>query len=173
MFPSIALADDPASIINAPSQVLIPAIAPDSEIAPVGSDIVAIGGNKYRRWKTSDNLVGWHNLSAQPGQTGNMVLAGHSDTYARIFRNLKDVEIGNAITVVSGGREYRYRVAKKILVREQGVPVAERAKNGKLIDPTADERLTLVTCASPGATHRLIIIARPVLSRLLFRQPIP
>ena len=43
---------------------------------------------------------------------------------------------------ISGGREYHYQVSQKILVREQGMSVAERAKNGKLIDPTPDERLT-------------------------------
>ncbi len=173
MPPSNALAGNPPAVLNVPSRVLIPAIGLSSKIVPVGSEIITLDGNKYRRWETSDNLVGWHNLSAQPGQVGNMVLAGHSNIYARVFRNLKDVEIGNEIVIVSGGRKYHYRVAQKILVREQGVSVAERAKNGKLIDPTADKRLTLVTCASPVATHRLIIIARPVLSKLLFRQPIP
>ena len=163
--PPVALAGGPASMLNTFGRVVIPAIALDSEIVPVGSDIVTVGGNKYRRWATSNNLIGWHNLSAQPGQTGNMVLTGHSDIYARIFRNLKDVEIGNEIIIMSGGKEYRYRVAQKILVREQGASIAERAKNGRLIDPTTDKRLTLVTCANPGATHRLIIIARPVVKR--------
>ncbi len=160
--PAVALADSPAVAVNTPNRLRIPAIGLNSEIVPVASEIVDISGNKYRRWATSDNLVGWHNLSAQPGQVGNTVLTGHSDIYARVFRNLRYVEIGSEIIVVSGGREYHYQVAQRILVREQGASVAERARNGKLIDPTPDERLTLITCANPGATHRLIIIARPV-----------
>jgi len=35
--------------------------------------------------------------------------------------------------------------------------------NARYINPTADERLTLVTCwPATGNSHRLIIIARPV-----------
>ena len=61
----------------------------------------------------------------------------------------------------STGKEYRYIITQKFLVREVGVPLETRIKNAQLIAPTQDERLTLVTCSQPGATHRLIVIARP------------
>jgi sortase (surface protein transpeptidase) len=53
-------------------------------------------------------------------------------------------------------------VIQKLLVQEKGVSVETRVQNAQWVAPTSDERLTLVTCAGPDATHRLIVIARPV-----------
>ena len=61
----------------------------------------------------------------------------------------------------SGDQPHQYVVVEKLLVQEKGVPLETRIKNAQLIAPTEDERLTLVTCARPGATHRLIVIAQP------------
>jgi LPXTG-site transpeptidase (sortase) family protein len=145
-----------------PTRLLIPAIALESKIAPVGWESVVIDGATYQQWGTTDNLVSWHNLSAKLGQPGNTVLNGHSNVNAAVFRNLKYVEIGDEITVFSGKQDYHYIVTQKFLVKEKGVPLEERIENAKLIAPTQDERITLITCANPGATHRLILIARPL-----------
>lgn len=145
-----------------PTHLTIPTIALDETIVPVGIKEVKIKGQTYYQWLTDDNLVGWHNLSAPLGQAGNTVLNGHSDIYARIFQNLDQLEIGDEIIVDSGRQVFRYEVAEKILVQEKGVSLAQRIENAKLIMPTQDERLTLITCIQPGATHRLLIIARPL-----------
>ncbi len=108
-----------------------------------------------------NNRLGWHNLSALPGRSGNTVLNGHSDSYTRVFRNLAQIRVGEEIIVFSGQQRYRYVVARKIQVQEKGVSVEQRIENAKLILPTRDERLTLITCSGPGATHRLIVIAYP------------
>jgi LPXTG-site transpeptidase (sortase) family protein len=144
-----------------PTRLVIPAIALDSEVIPVGWQPAVIDGITYSQWNAADALVGWHNRSAKLGQVGNTVLNGHSDVNTEIFRNLKYVEIGDEITVFSGERDYRYTVTEKFLVEEKEVPLEERLGNAKWIAGTPDERLTLVTCANPGATHRLIVIARP------------
>lgn len=147
-----------------PTRLVIPSIALESDIVSVGVKRVEIKGQIYTQWLVDDNLVGWHNFSAPLGQGGNTVLNGHSNIYARIFRNLEKVEIGDTVTVFAGDRAYRYVVVQKILVQEKGVSLEQRIENAKLILPTEDERLTLVTCAKFGATHRLIIIAYPKLS---------
>jgi sortase (surface protein transpeptidase) len=74
------------------------------------------------------------------------------------------VEVGDEIAVLAGadGRVYRYRVTAKLLLQEKGVSNETRINNGRWISPTEDERLTLVTCAGPGASHRLIVIAQPI-----------
>ena len=105
--------------------------------------------------------MGWHNLSAPLGQVGNSVLNGHSNVHAQVFRDLGQLEIGDAIVAYANGQMYRYVVTTKILVQEKGVSLEKRLENAKLILPTEDERLTLITCAQAGATHRLIIIALP------------
>ena len=69
--------------------------------------------------------------------------------------------MGDEFTVFCGDREYRYVVTDKFLVQERHVSLAERIQNASWVAETRDGRLTLVTCANLGATHRLILIARP------------
>ena len=161
---ALALAHDPASIAEIPSRVMIPSIDLDSAVIPVGVKPLIINGQTYGTWEVAKNEVGWHNLSATLGQVGNTVLAGHSNARARIFQNLRYISLGDEIIVQSGsaGEAHRYIVTEKFLVQEVGVSLDTRIKNAQLIAPTQDERLTLVTCARPGATHRLIVVARPV-----------
>lgn len=165
IFTSLALASEPAAVPQTmPIRLIIPTIALDSVIIPVGYKLIQVEGETYGIWETADNEVGWHNLSAPLGQVGNTVLAGHSDVKARVFRNLADVEPGDEIFALAGhsDKAFRYVVTEKLLVQEKGVLVETRVKNAQLIAPTDDERLTLITCAYPGATHRLIVIARPL-----------
>jgi sortase A len=168
IFTTLALANEPAVVPQTtPIRLIIPTIALDSTIIPVGYKLIKVEGETYGIWETADNEVGWHNLSALLGQIGNTVLAGHSDIKARVFRDLKDVEIGDEIVAFAGNSEkaFRYVVTEKFLVQEKGVPLETRVKNAQLIAPTDDERLTLITCAYPGATHRLIVIARPLIGQ--------
>jgi sortase (surface protein transpeptidase) len=71
------------------------------------------------------------------------------------------VDTGDRITVFSGDWDHHFFVTHKFLVREGDVSLEERIQNAKWIASTHDERLTLITCANPGATHRLILIAQP------------
>jgi len=72
--------------------------------------------------------------TAMPGSRGNCVIAGHRDTQFRILRNVK---IGEEISVETGGRTYRYRVIDRQVV----APTDTRS-----LDPTEKPTLTLVTC---------------------------
>lgn len=157
------LAQEPTSVDAIPTRLVIPSIALDKVIIPVGVKPIIVEGKTYGTWEVADNDVGWHNLSAKLGHVGNTVLAAHSDIKAMVFQNLKYINLGDEITVYSGfnGVAYRYTITQKLLVQEVGVSLETRIKNAQLIAPTQDERLTLVTCAQPGATHRLIVIAKP------------
>lgn len=169
IMPQTASAEGPASWAHSmiipyvvPDRIVIPSIDLDSPIISVKSQIKAQNGQRYREWDTADNVVGWHNLSARLGHPGNTVLAGHSDIYDRVFQNLHHVQLGNEITVSSGGYVRQYVVTDIREIRERGVSLAQRIENGRLISRTTDERITLVTCSRPGASHRLVVIAHPV-----------
>ena len=162
LMPGFAFADGPAYADSTPQRIVIPSIGLDSAVEPVGYQIHSQNGTLYREWNTSQNLVGWHNLSAPVGQVGNTVLAGHSDVFTRIFRDLPQVERGNKILLYANGEARQYIVDEIREVKEFGASLAQRIENGRLINPTNDERLTLITCNRPGATHRLVIIARPL-----------
>lgn len=161
IFCNPARANEPALAAATPARLVIPSIYLDSPITPVGIKPLVINGQTYGTWEVADNTVGWHNLSAGLGRAGNTVLAGHSDVKARVFKNLRYVTPGDEIIVFANGRAHRYVVTQKVFVREKGVSLETRIKNAQWIAPTGDERLTLVTCARPGATHRLIVVARP------------
>lgn len=150
-----------ATALTAPTRLIIPSIALDSTVVPVGWKEVNVNGQTYGQWEVDKNLVGWHNLSAPLGQVGNSVLNGHSNLYAQVFQDLDQLKIGDSILAIANGRIYTYRVATRLLVQEKDVSVEKRLENAQLIMPTSDERLTLVTCAFAGATHRLIIVAYP------------
>ena len=162
LVPVPVFAEGPAVRYNIPQRIIIPAIGLDSVVETVGYEIRSQHGKLYREWNTSDNLVGWHSLSAPVGHVGNTVLAGHSDIYSRIFQDLPRVKRGHVITLYSGQQVRRYVVVDIREVREYGASLSQRIENGRLISRTNDERLTLITCNRPGATHRLVVIARPV-----------
>ena len=157
-----AIRDVPA---GTPTRLVIPAIALDGPIVPVGQTPLVVGSDVYWQWNTAEQSVGWHNQSANLGQSGNTVLNGHSDFNASVFRDLEHVGIGDVITVFSRGQVHRYTIVHKFLVKERDVSLDERIQNATWAASTQDERLTLITCAKPGATHRLILIAQPLPGR--------
>jgi len=89
-----------------------------------------------------------------PGETGNVGLAGHRDS---LFRNPKDVERDDEITLTTLDDTYIYRVASFTVVSREEVSV---------LAPRAGEKtLTLVTCYPfyfvGHAPKRFVVRARP------------
>ncbi len=72
--------------------------------------------------------------TAAPGEAGNMGIAGHRDGY---FRALKDIQIGQELSVTTPEGHQRYRVSNILIVDPIDVEV---------LDPTPHQSLTLVTC---------------------------
>ncbi len=72
--------------------------------------------------------------TALPGQPGNVVLAGHRDTF---FRPLKGVQVGDVITLNTRGGAFTYRVESTAVVPPTDLQVLE---------PTGRPTLTLITC---------------------------
>jgi sortase A len=72
--------------------------------------------------------------TAFPGGVGNIGIAGHRDTF---FRPLRNIRLGDVITLATRDRKFQYRVASTEVVRPRDVGVLNR---------TAQETLTLVTC---------------------------
>jgi sortase A len=72
--------------------------------------------------------------TAVPGEIGNMGIAGHRDGY---FRVLKDIEVGNLMSVKTSSGLQQYRVNEILIVDPIDVEV---------LDPTQHQSLTLVTC---------------------------
>ena len=116
-----------------------------------GVDLIVLAGGSGR---TLAFGPGHLSASAMPGETGNMIIAGHRDTH---FRFLRDVSAGELIGIESSeGERHVYKVL--------GAEVVD-SRNGSLVLDTGVAMLTLVTCypfdaASAGGPMRYVVTAR-------------
>ncbi len=90
--------------------------------------------------------------TAAPGETGNVVITAHRDTF---FRHIFELKKGDEILVRRGGKSFQYLVEKKFVVKPSETWVAR---------PTGDARLTLLTCYPTyfvgPAPERLVVTAK-------------
>ena len=154
----------PGATTGLPTRLIIPTIQLKAPIVPVGMQTFEQQGQVYGQWLVPKRpAVGWQNTSAIPGQLGNMVLNGHHNEYGQVFRYLVDVNVGDIIQVYAGDVLHSYVVTEKHILPEKDQSLSVRLANALWIEPSGDERLTLVTCwPYTSNTHRLIVVARPV-----------
>ncbi|MEO5953946.1 MAG: sortase, partial [Chloroflexia bacterium] len=126
-----------------PNRLRIPVMFLDS---PVHEVTVNLG-----EWQVSEMDIGHHEGTGNPGQTGNMVLAGHRDINSALFRELDRLKPGDEVFVSNQIGEYRYVVQDIFEVSPDEAWV---------MDPTDNKQVTLITCTPIGlATRRLIVVA--------------
>jgi sortase A len=120
-------------------------------IARIGLTAVIVQGD------SSDILqraVGHLMETALPGESGNVVLAAHRDTF---FRRLKGIRVGDAISIQTLRGDFAYTVVSTAVVSPEAVEV---------LRPTRERTLTLVTCFPFSylgpAPSRFIVRAREV-----------
>ena len=120
----------PASPKN-PPQAVTDGLIGRIEIPRLGLSAIVIEGTSTT---TLRRAVGHISGTALPGHPGNVGIAGHRDTF---FRPLRNIQQNDIITLTTLLGEYRYRVVSTKVVRPRDVAV---------LDPSANEILTLVTC---------------------------
>jgi sortase A len=140
------------------------ATTPSSAAAPVPTDGASIGEIQIPRLGLRVMIVqgesapilrhGVGHLSdtALPGEVGNVVLAGHRDTF---FRPLSGVRAGDSITLKTRDGKFEYLVESTSVVAPGAIEVLE---------PTGGRTLTLITCYPfsyiGAAPNRFIVRAR-------------
>ena len=72
--------------------------------------------------------------TARPGESGNIGLAGHRDTF---FRRLQNIRVGDDLRLTTAEGSYVYRVSSTSIVSP---------KDTSALDETTRPSLTLVTC---------------------------
>ena len=101
------------------------------DIPRLGLSAIVIEGTSRT---TLRHAVGHISGTALPGQSGNVGISGHRDTFFRPLRNIRRNDI---IAVTTPLGEYRYRVVSTRIVNPHDIEV---------LDPGDNEVLTLVTC---------------------------
>jgi sortase A len=104
--------------------------------------------------KTLQLAIGHIPATALPGETGNVGVAGHRDTF---FRGLKDLKTNDEIQFSTVNGDFNYVVESLIIVGPEDVGV---------LVPSAENVLTMVTCYPfyyvGAAPKRFVVRARQV-----------
>ena len=121
----------PQALVASPAIVRRDGLIGRIQIKRLGISVVLLEGTSN---KTLRRAVGHIAGTALPGQSGNVGIAGHRDTF---FRPLRKVQADDLITLITPGGEYRYRVVSTKIVSPESV---------EILNSDGHEILTLVTC---------------------------
>jgi sortase A len=95
--------------------------------------------------------VGHYSGSRFPGEGSNIVLAGHRNS---VFKGLKNVAVGDLITLDTTYGEYEYKISEIKIVK---------GNDKSIVQPSDSEKLTLYTCYPfnyvGNAPNRYVVIA--------------
>jgi len=135
---------------NLPKYLDIPNLKIHTRILSEG---VTKSGKLQVPWNIYD--TGWYNASAQPGQSGAMLIDGHSGigkTHG-VFHDLGGLAVGDSMMVTRGdGRTFTYTVAGVQIVDVNKVDMSSMMVSSDLSKPG----LNLITCAGdviPGTNE--------------------
>ena len=104
------------------------------QIPAINVDAPVVQGDGWEQLKKG---VAQHIGTADPGQTGNVVLSAHNDIFGEIFRNLDKLKPGDEVIVFTNQKQYTYVVDGTQLVEPTAVDV---------MSPTGSPTLTLISC---------------------------
>lgn len=111
--------------------------------------------------KDLENGLSHYYKTAAPGQNGNAIISGHSSNYVwakgnynHVFKNLNDLQVGDAVSVKTLQRNgriitFKYQISDKFIT----TPDDER-----VFADTADPTLTLSTCWPIGTNLKRVIV---------------
>lgn len=101
------------------------------------------------RLTTLDRGPGHWPGTAMPGQTGNVVVAGHRVSHAKPFRNIDKLAPGDQVVFTTADGTFTYQVTSTEIVTPDTISI---------IDQTADKTATLFACHPPGSTRERIVV---------------
>ncbi len=146
------------------NRIIIPRIDKNLPIVRVSSENLI-----KRDWKALEkdmqealkNGVVHYPGTSLPGETGNVVITGHSSyfpwdpgRFKDVFALLHDVVLKDKIVVYYNQTKYIYEVENIQIVYPQDIDILKQ---------TPDNKLTLITCTPVGTNlKRLVVTAKPV-----------
>lgn len=137
------------SLANLP----VPTSAPDQalriQIPAINIDAPVVQGDGFEQLKKG---VGQNIGSANPGQTGNVVLSAHNDVYGELFRYLDKLAPGDQVVLYTQQRQYIYIVDRTAIVEPTAVEV---------MASTGSPTVTLISCYPYLVNkQRIVVFAR-------------
>ena len=152
-----------------PARLSIPHLHIDAPVMSVGQTASGVmdapTSNAYNSpyWTS----VFWYSPGAEPGQVGNVVIAGHIDRVGgdpAVFWGLGSLQPGDSITLTTNdGTQYHYTVNR--VVTYPANYSSQDAFNA-VFGPTSARHLNLITCSGlwtgNGYDKRLVVMATQV-----------
>ena len=143
-------------LVQSLAEVPIPTSGPEQairiQIPAISVDAPIVQGDGWEQLKKG---VGQHIGSANPGQTGNLVLTAHNDVFGEIFRYLDRLKKGDEIIVYTNQRAYTYVINGSDIVEPTQVEV---------MAPTPNETITLISCYPYRVDNQRIVVKGLLLS---------
>jgi sortase A len=101
--------------------------------------------------------------SAEPGQRGNTVFAGHRVTHTHPFENLDQLAPGDKVVFTMPNGVFTYAVTRTIIVKPDDIWI---------VYPTSSPTMTLFAChPKHSAAERIVVKGKLVSSRLVKARP--
>lgn len=147
---------------NGNYQLEVPTIRLTTAVVNRGwHSIIQPDGEIVNKWDEVDFAAGWHKNSALPGQRGNVVISGHSNTGGSVFRDLWQLQPGSMIYLNHNRVRYGYKIETVTIEQETFASEAQRNENAAYLQQTDDSRLTLITCWPwYSDSHRVFVVAK-------------
>lgn len=102
-------------------------------------------------WEQLKKGVAQHLGTANPGETGNVVLSAHNDVFGEIFRDLDQLKPGDEVILYTQQQAYTYKVRQTQIVEPTQVEV---------MAPTREPVVTLISCYPYLIdTQRIVVVA--------------
>jgi sortase A len=133
----------------------------EMKIPRLGLETIVVQGESA---KILRRAVGHLPETPLPGEPGNVALAGHRDGF---FRPLRNIQLGDAISLDTLDGEFVYRVESTEVVLPSDVQV---------LQPSRENTLTLVTCYPfyyVGAAPKRFIVRARQIGRLPAQSSVP
>ncbi|MGP9845694.1 class E sortase [Brachybacterium sp. 107] len=89
--------------------------------------------------------AGHYPQTALPGEVGNFSVAGHRNTYGRVFEDIAGLQLGDPIVVETADAFYVYEVTESLIVDPSAVEVIAPTPGDLDAEPT-QQTMTLTAC---------------------------
>jgi sortase A len=131
-------------------QLPIPTPGPEQaiqiQISMINVDAPIVQGDGWEQLKKG---VAQHTGTANPGQSGNMVLSAHNDVFGEIFRHLDKLQHGDEIIVYTATHSFTYIISNVQIVSPTKV---------ELMAPTLNPTVTLISCYPYMIDNQRIVV---------------
>ena len=137
-------------VVQSYGEIPIPTQGPQHairlQIPKINQDVPVVQGDGWEQLKKG---VGHHINSANPGETGNVVLSAHNDIHGEIFRDLDQLGEGDLILLFSERQSYTYVVEDVLIVEPTQVEFLESSDGAKT---------TLISCYPYLIDNKRIVV---------------